>query len=430
MNDEHILRIKEAFGSDESIRRYENIEYLPITGSSLNTTGEIRIVIESQDEIFHPAHSYLIVEGQLVKDDAAGTAYVDAEKVSLVNNAPMFLFSNIRYELSGHEIESVNYPGPATTIKGLLAYGDDFAKGQGMNQCWTKDSSALADMTKNTGFAVRHNYIIIMPTPKGSFSFAIPLKHIFGFAEDYDKVTYGLRHVMTMVRQSDDDAIFRATGEALKGKIVLSKISWIMPRVLPNDQERLSLMKTIEAKSAISVGFRTHQCDTITIPLSTSFSWRLSVRTSPESPRWIIIGFQTDRAADQEKDSAAFDHCEAENVWVELNGNPYPSLQCNTDFIKQKVATAYTQVSKFIPNYYGNIYAQPSISPADFTSLYPLHVIDLTKQPERIKYGVMDMNLRATFKKTVKANTQAYALVISDRILTFQSDGSKMNVTF
>ena len=128
MNDEHILRIKEAFGSDESIRRYENIEYLPITGSSLNTTGEIRIVIESQDEIFHPEHSYLIVEGQLVKDDAAGTAYVDAEKVSLVNNAPMFLFSNIRYELSGHEIESVNYPGPATTIKGLLAYGDDFAK--------------------------------------------------------------------------------------------------------------------------------------------------------------------------------------------------------------------------------------------------------------------------------------------------------------
>ena len=429
MNDEHILRIKEAFGSDESIRRYENIEYLPITGSSLNTTGEIRIVIESQDEIFHPAHSYLMFEGQLVKT-ADGSAYADADSVALANNAPMFLFSNIRYELSGHEIESINNPGHSSLMKGLLHYGNEYANGQGMNQCYAKDSSALPDKTKNTGFAIRHNYVIETPTPKGSFSFAIPLKHVFGFAEDYDKVTYGLRHVITMVRKSDDDAIFRINTAALDGKIVLSKISWIMPRVLPNDEERLSLMKTIESKSAISVAFRMHQCDTITVPQSTSFSWRLSVRTSPECPRWIIIGFQTGRANNQEKNAAVFDHCEAENVWVELNGNPYPSLQCNTDFVKQKIATAYTQISKFIPNYYGDMYTQPSISPADFTTLYPLHVIDITKQPERIKYGVMDMNLRATFKKTVTANTQVYGLVISDRILTFQSDGSKMNVTF
>ena len=429
MNDEHILRIKEGFGSDESIRRYEHIEYLPITGSSLNTVGEIRIVIESQDEIFHPAHSYLMVEGKFTKVAADGL-YADVDKVSLVNNAPMFLFSNIRYEMSGHEIESLNYPGPATTMKGLLKYGDDYAKGQGMNQCWTKDSAVIADQATNTGFEERHKYVIETPTPKGSFSFAIPLKHIFGFAEDYDKVTYGLRHVMTMVRQTDNDAIFRHDTAALNGKITLSKISWVMPRVLPNDQERLSLMKTIEAKSAISVGFRMHQCDTITVPQSTSFSWRLSVRTSPESPRWIIIGFQTARAGDQKANPAAFDHCQAENVWVELNGNPYPSLQYNTDFVKQQVAAAYTQVSKFIPNYYGDMYAQPSISPIDFTTLYPLHVVDLTKQPERIKYGVMDMNLRATFKVAVPANTQAYALVISDRILTFQSDGSKMNVTF
>ena len=42
----------------------------------------------------------------------------------------------------------------------------------------------------------------------------------------------------------------------------------------------------------------------------------------------------------------------------------------------------------------------------------------------------MDMNLRATFKAAVAENTQAYALVISDRVLTFKSDGSKMNVVY
>ena len=428
MNDEHILHIKEAFDTDESIRRYEHLQYQPVTGTNLNTTGEIRIVIESQDEIFHPANSYFLIEGQITKA-ADGTDFADAAKVALVNNGPLFLFSNIKYELSGHEIESLNYPGPATTMKGLLKYSDDYAKGQGMNQCWTKDQTDEADQTTNSGFNTRHDYIITKPVPKGSFSFVVPLKHVFGFAEDYDKVTYGLRHVITMVRQSDNDAIFR-TDDATAGKITLSKISWFMPRVLPNDQERLRLMKTVEAKSAISVGFRMHQCDTITVPQSTSFSWRLSVRTSPESPRWVIVGFQTGRASSQTKNPAVFDHCKATNVWIELNGNPYPNLQLNSDFDKQQIATVYNAIPEFLSNYYGMAYTQPSISPVDFKTLYPLYVIDISKQPERIKYGVMDMNLRATFKDAVAAGTQAYALVISDRILTFQSDGSKMNVTF
>ena len=199
MDDEHILQLRESFQTDESIRRYEYQEYQPITGANINAAGEIRIIIESQDEIFHPAQSFLLVEGQLVKGGAAAGAYADADEISLVNNGIMYLFQNIRYELSGHEIESLNHPGPATTMKGLLRYSDDFTKCQGMNQCWIKDQgegTAKSDKD-NLGFMARHDYIIEKPTPKGSFSFVIPLNHVFGFADDYDKVLYGLRNVLT-----------------------------------------------------------------------------------------------------------------------------------------------------------------------------------------------------------------------------------------
>ena len=427
MNGDHILQIKETFDTDESIRRYEYIAYQPITGTSLNTTGEIRIVIESQDEFFHPSQAYFLIEGQLLKGD--GGVYGDDDKVALVNNGMMFLFSNIRYELSGHEIESVNYPGQATTIKGLLKYSEDYTTSQGMNHCWMKASSDIADQATNAGFKARQNYIIKGPTPNGSFSFVIPLKHIFGFAEDYDKITYGLRHVLTLVRQSDDDSIFRGAAVA-KGMVKLSKIALHMPRVLPNDQEKLSLMKVIESRSKIDVGFRMHQCDTITVPQSTTFSWRLTVRTSPENPRWVIVAFQTDRVGNQEKNTATFDNCKAKRVWVELNGNPYPSLEHNTSFEKHQIATLYNAVSEFLPNYYGMENGQSNISASDFISLYSFHVINISKQPERIKHGVMDMNLRAVFHTAVPDKTQAYALVISDRILSFQSDGTKMNVTY
>ena len=203
-----------------------------------------------------------------------------------------------------------------------------------------------------------------------------------------------------------------------------------MPRVLPNDQERLSLLKTIEAKTTIAVGFRAHHCETISVPQSTTFEWKLSVKTSPESPRWVILGFQTNRVGNQIKNPAAFDHCNAKDLQVVINGHPYPSLEHNTDFTKQQIATIYNAISEFLPNYYGITQAQSNISPIDFKDLYPLHVIDISKQPERIRYGVMDMNIKGAFRTAVPAGTQIYALVISDRVLNFQSDGSKMNVAF
>ena len=63
----------------------------------------------------------------------------------------------------------------------------------------------------NNGFAARHAYLIQSPTVKGRFSFRIPLKHIFGFCEDYDKIVYGLKHHLTLVRKTEDDVITRAS---------------------------------------------------------------------------------------------------------------------------------------------------------------------------------------------------------------------------
>ena len=46
----------------------------------------------------------------------------------------------------------------------------------------------------------------------------------------------------------------------------------------------------------------------LSVPESTSFRWRLSVKTAPENPRFIIVGFQTDKDGKQPKNPSAFDH--------------------------------------------------------------------------------------------------------------------------
>ena len=338
----------------------------------------------------------------------------------------MYLFSTIKYELSGKEIECINYPGTASTIQGLLKYSDDFSKSQGLNMCWGKDTSDAA-AAANTGFDIRQKYIIDSADPKGSFSFAIPLWHIFGFCEDYDKVVYGMKHMLTLVRTGNDDAIFRANGVGA-GKVVLDEITWIMPRVFPNDAQKLALYKIIESKPTLGVGFRMRQCDTITVPRSSSFTWRLSVRSAPERPRYIFIALQTDKARNQEKNPAVFDHCKVKNMHVVLNSDSYPANDYNVSFAKHNVSRFYKDASDFIPKYSGVYNAQCNIDPVDYNTLFPLFVFDVSKQSERLKSGIVDVTVKMEFEENVAADTQAYAVVLCDRIITFKGDGSRMNV--
>ena len=180
----------------------------------------------------------MIVEGRLTKSDC--TSYANADEVALPNNAIMHLFSRIEYHFSNQLIESLNYPGQATTVLGLLKYPDDFSKAQGLNQLWYKDKATTAANADNNGFVARHAYLIQSPTVTGTFYFRIPLKHIVGFCKNYDKIVYGLKHSLTLIRKTDDDEIFRGAA-AGAGKVSLEKISSFMPHVISANDEKFSI---------------------------------------------------------------------------------------------------------------------------------------------------------------------------------------------
>ena len=69
------------------------------------------------------------------------------------------------------------------------------------------------------------------------------MKHIFDFCEDYDIIVYGLKHIVTLVRKTDNDAIFRGAA-AGTGKVSLEKISWFVLHVISADTEKFSIYKT------------------------------------------------------------------------------------------------------------------------------------------------------------------------------------------
>ena len=431
-----ILRITDPILKDDSIDKYEEIEYEPVAGTNLNSSGQdIRLTIETQDIFTHPCESYLIVEGRLLKGD--NNSYGNNDLITLTNNGIMHLFKRIRYDLSGQEIENIMNVGQATTMLGLLKYTGDFSGSKGLNQLWYVDTTANAEDVNN-GFDNRRVYIVSSSNPRGSFSFRIPLKHIFGFCEDYDKVVYGLKHNLTLTRNDDNNAIYKTNAQAgnpaadtvVDGKIILSKISWFMPHVTPADKDKMELYKIIERKEKIPVGYRMIQCDSASIPQANAFSWRPSVKSSPEVPRFIIVGFQTNKIGNQKTNPSLFDNVNVSNIYVMLNSTRYPTADYNISFLGQKYSRVYGDVAEFRSKFFNidELISNPNISIGYYRALYPLFLFDVSKQSEKLKYSTTDIQIKMHFSANVPANTQAYAVIISDRLINFQSDGNEFSV--
>ena len=437
-----ILRITDPILKDDSIDKYEEIAYEEIAGTNLNAPGQdIRLTIETQDIFTYPSESYLIVEGYLEKNLNPPNVLVynpATDLITLTNNGIMHLFKRIRYDLSGQEIENLVHPGQATTMLGLLKYPDDFSKSKGLNQLWYKDTNtnATIDANGNAGFNVRRNYIF-NSDPVGTFSFRIPLKHIFGFCEDYNKIVYGLKHNLTLTRNNNDDAIYKNNNDTagaaiVDGRVILTKISWFMPHVMPADQYKMELYKIIERKEKIPVGYRMLQCDSASVPEhSTSFSWRLSVKSSPEVPRFIIIGLHAGKSGSQVQNPSIFDSANISNIYAMLNSTRYPTVDYNIDFVKNKFSRVYGDAAEFRSKFFNmdELISNPNINPSDYKLMYPLFLFDVSKQSEKLKYSTTDIQIKMHFSRGgAPANTQVYGVIISDRLINFQSDGNKFSV--
>ena len=117
-------------------------------------------------------------------------------------------------------------------------------------------------------------------------------------------------------------------------------------------------------------------------------------------------------------------------MYVTLNSTRYPVIDYDLSFTKQQFSRAYGDAASFRTKYYNmdELVSNPNITPSDYKDLFPLFVFDVSKQSEKLKHSVTDIQIKARFNENVSANTEAYALVISDRVVSFQSDGNKMSV--
>ena len=92
----------------------------------------------------------------------------------------------------------------------------------------------------------------------------------------------------------------------------------------------------------------------------------------------------------------------------------------------------YGDAALFGVKFFGmdELITQSNITPSDCKTLNSLFTFEVSKQKEKLKSSVVDIQIKVNFTENFPANTRAFALVISNKMLSFQSDGNKMSVVY
>jgi hypothetical protein len=397
-----LLNVNEKVMFDNAITNVEYHSYQSYIPGELKYNDECRIVIQQQELLTAPGLSQLHIQGRILKHDQSAVS----TKVLPISNFIAHLFDEIRLELGGVIVDRIKNPGITTTMKGYVSHTPN-------------ESTALI----NAGWSPLEDTYTNFDAQTGAFDVCWPLSNILGFAEDYKKVVLNLRQELILLRSSTDlNATLESTGLE-KAYIRITKIVWQVPHFTVSDEEKLKLFNIIEKNNPLSIAHR--RWELFTYPLlqeSHSFTWVLKSSTSLEKPRFVIIGFQTDRKNNLRKDASKFDHCHLKNIKLYLNSQSYPYENLNLDYRHNQYALAYDMYARFQQSYYYNkkMICEPLFKPAKFKTDAPLLVIDCSYQNETFKNGTVDARIEFETLADMPANTSAFCLVLYEQFVSYE----------
>ena len=294
----------------------------------------------------------------------------------LVCNAICVLFEEARYEINAIEIDRNKNVGLTSLMKNYVSL-----------------NPGQLSYLENTGWLEVNNNQKSLTNAVGYFDISVPLSMIFGFAEDYHKIIINAKHELILTRSRIDANAILQTAPNEQYKFEINKIEWLLPSIRLSDLRKLKLLKYIEKDPSNPISFRSWELyEYPLLPTTLKHVWTVKTSSQLEKPRFVILGFQTNRKNNTNKNSSYFDHCNITNVKLFLNNQGYPYGNLNLDINRNQYALLYDMYANFQATYYGKE-SQPLLEEGNFIEYPPLIVIDCSKQNESLKYGPVDVRL-------------------------------------
>ncbi|CAH1106672.1 unnamed protein product [Psylliodes chrysocephalus] len=391
-----ILNVDNHVLVDNAIVDCQIFDHPPYANTTYNNSDEIRIPLQTKDIYTLPSKSYLYIEGRLTDSEGKESA-----TLNFVNNGLAHLFDEIRFEIGGCVIDRVRNPGITSTLKGYISFTES-------------ESNRLNASGWNPTLTPQ------IVDSQGYFNVCIPLRMLLGFFEDYKKIIINIRQELVLIRSSTDLNAIISTKANEKPKIELTKMFWKLHHVQVSDIEKLRLINHMDAGKKLELDFRSWELHEYPLlQQSTRHTWNIKTTNSVEKPRYVIVGFQTNKKNDASKNMSRFDHCNLTNMKLYLNSQMYPYTNLNLNFEKNIYAILYEMYANFQENYYYKDIGEPCLSNLKFRDLATITVIDCSNQNDSLKSGSVDIRLEFETSKNISANTTAFCLIIHDKSIKY-----------
>jgi hypothetical protein len=417
-NNSSILNIFENVQFDDNIVGVEIHQHLPYASMSYGYHDEIRLPIVQKDLLTLPGESYIHIEG----------TFTNSKYYTLDFNAIISLFSEIRYELYGIEIDRTNLLSIATTMKALLS----------MNQDNSYEYQAAGFDPKSVGYWIeKFSDKIENKTDKDNhkenlnFKIDIPLKYLLGFADNYRKLLiFGRQELILKRDANDNNSIIQKTGNnwdatqaaSSPPSITINVLSWKVPYIKLTDSTKSLFLSSLKKKQIITVPFRQWvMFEYPTLPSPTShINWTVKMSSNVERPISIILAFQTDRKGKIDKAYSQFDHITLSEFKIFFNSTYVPYEPQYANFKQNNYSSFYRDFINFPVMYHNAKNPSNIFSMEDFKDKYPLFVANLIyRDGESFKNGVCDVRVEIKTIENIPANTTCYAFLLQERIITY-----------
>lgn len=393
-----ILQVKNPIIHLEDVISQQFHTYAPYS-TAFNNNDEIRITIQSQDLYVLPSESYLHIEFAAARHDAQAIGDND---VYFPHLFIAHMFSELRYELNGFEIDRCKTPGITSMLKMLAA-------------CQEKDADDLKlfNLYANTHIAAQ------------TYRMIIPLRFLFGFCDDFNKIILNSKHELILVRHRTNLNMYtqQAVGAAINMDINVTKIVWKVPHILLGDGAKLKMLQTISRNTDLYVPFRSWDLYELpVVPQTTRHTWSVKTTSKVNKPRYVIVAFQTNRNNIVGSNASEFDHCNITNLKLYLNNERFPYDDFNLNFAQISYHELFYALTKIQHSYYNGMGGSNAVANwPSYAGLVqtPIFAFDCSKSEESVKPGMVDVRLEIESSANIPVNTSAYCLIIHDNLIRY-----------